>query len=109
SKNVKNEAKSHLRKLKQSETIPDTRRESSKPKDRKVNQEKDGGEKNDQPKVDAAHKPPTRKDKNLKTSYKSDGCFICDRPHKACECPEKASLNGLSAHEDKEASDGESM
>nr|GEU97841.1 hypothetical protein VITISV_028238 [Tanacetum cinerariifolium] len=86
-----------------------TRRESSKPKDRKVNQEKDGGEKNDQPKVDAAHKPPTRKDKNLKTSYKSDGCFICDRPHKACECPEKASLNGLSAHEDKEASDGESM
>ncbi|GJZ01641.1 hypothetical protein Tco_0519602 [Tanacetum coccineum] len=48
------------------------RRESSKPKDQKVNQEKDGGEKNAQPKVDAARKPPIEKDKNLKTSYKSD-------------------------------------
>ncbi|GKB53560.1 putative retrotransposon gag domain, aspartic peptidase domain protein, partial [Tanacetum coccineum] len=58
-----------------------TRRESSKPKDQKVNQEKGGGEKNAQPKVDAA----TR------------------------DCPKKASLNGLSAHEDEEASDGRSM
>ncbi|GKD50534.1 putative retrotransposon gag domain, aspartic peptidase domain protein [Tanacetum coccineum] len=86
-----------------------TRRESSKPKDRKVNQEKGGGEKNAQPKVDAARKPPTRKDKNLKTSYKSGGCFICDGPHRARDCPKKASLNGLSAHEDEEASDGGSM
>nr|GEX33398.1 hypothetical protein CTI12_AA187700 [Tanacetum cinerariifolium] len=50
------------------------RRESSKPKDRKVNQEKGGGEKNAQPKVDP-----------------------------------KASLNGLSAHGDEEASYGGSM
>ncbi|GJV01077.1 putative retrotransposon gag domain, aspartic peptidase domain protein [Tanacetum coccineum] len=50
-----------------------TRRESSKPKDQKVNQEKGGGEKNAQPKVDPARKPPTGKDKNLKTSYKSGG------------------------------------
>ncbi|GJU61059.1 putative retrotransposon gag domain, aspartic peptidase domain protein [Tanacetum coccineum] len=86
-----------------------TRRESSKPKDRKVNQEKGGGEKNAQPKVDPAHKPPTRKDKNLKTSYKSVECFICDGPHKARDCPKKASLNGLSAHEDEDASDDRSM
>ncbi|GJY60638.1 putative retrotransposon gag domain, aspartic peptidase domain protein [Tanacetum coccineum] len=51
----------------------DTRRESSKPKDQKVNQEKGGGEKNAQPKADPARKPPTGKDKNLKTSYKSGG------------------------------------
>ncbi|GJW79944.1 putative nucleotidyltransferase, ribonuclease H [Tanacetum coccineum] len=86
-----------------------TRRDSSKPKDRKVNQEKGGGEKNAQPKVDAARKPPTGKDKNLKTSYKSGGCFICDGPHRARDFPKKASLNGLSAHEDKGASDGGSM
>ncbi|GJR16149.1 putative retrotransposon gag domain, aspartic peptidase domain protein [Tanacetum coccineum] len=43
----------------------DTRRDSSKPKDNKVNQEKGEGEKNAQPKVDAARKPPTRKDKKL--------------------------------------------
>ncbi|GKF21193.1 putative retrotransposon gag domain, aspartic peptidase domain protein, partial [Tanacetum coccineum] len=54
-------------------------------------------------------KPPTRKDKNLKTSYKSGGCFICDGPHRAQDCPKKASLNGLSAHDDEDASDGESM
>ncbi|GJX21215.1 putative retrotransposon gag domain, aspartic peptidase domain protein [Tanacetum coccineum] len=54
-----------------------TRRESSKLKDRKVNQEKDGGEKNAQ----------------LKSS----------------RLPKKASLNGMSAHEDEEVSDGGSM
>ncbi|GJX49454.1 putative nucleotidyltransferase, ribonuclease H, partial [Tanacetum coccineum] len=70
-----------------------TRRESSKPKDRNVNQEKGGGEKNTQPKVDPARKPPTGKDKNLKTSYKSGGCFICDGPHRARDFPKKASLN----------------
>ncbi|GKC50074.1 putative retrotransposon gag domain, aspartic peptidase domain protein [Tanacetum coccineum] len=135
--NAKNKAKSQLRKLKQSgryrrwakselerrgvqdlstaiahaEDLIDfsTRRESSKLKDRKVNQEKCGGEKNTQPKVDPARKPPTRNDKNLKTSYKSGGCFICDGPHRARDCPKKASLNGMSAHEDEEASDGESM
>ncbi|GJX08171.1 putative retrotransposon gag domain, aspartic peptidase domain protein [Tanacetum coccineum] len=85
------------------------RRESSKPIDRKVNQEKGGGENNVQLKVDPAHKPPTGKDKNLKTSYKSGGCFICDGPHRARDCPKKASLNGLSAHGDKDASDGWSM
>ncbi|GJW66461.1 putative retrotransposon gag domain, aspartic peptidase domain protein [Tanacetum coccineum] len=58
-----------------------TRRESSKPKDRKVNQEKGGGEKNAQPKVDLAPR----------------------------DCPKKSSLNGLSAHGDEEASDGGSM
>ncbi|GJV36034.1 hypothetical protein Tco_1408511 [Tanacetum coccineum] len=83
--------------------------QSNKFTDRKVNQEKGGGEKNAQPKVDAASKPPTKKDKNLKTSYKSSGCFICDGPHRARDCPKKASLNGLSAHEDEEASDGRSM
>ncbi|GKB74461.1 putative retrotransposon gag domain, aspartic peptidase domain protein, partial [Tanacetum coccineum] len=83
----------------------DTRRESSKPKDRKVNQEKDGGEKNAQPKVDATRKPPTIKDKNMKTSYKSDGCFICNGPHRARDCLKKTSLNCLSAHEDEEESD----
>ncbi|GKD26085.1 putative retrotransposon gag domain, aspartic peptidase domain protein, partial [Tanacetum coccineum] len=67
-----------------------TRRESSKPKDQKVNQEKG-------------------KDKNLKMSYKSSGCFICDGPHRARDCPKKASLNGMSAHDDEEASDGGSM
>ncbi|GJX26684.1 actin-related protein 9 [Tanacetum coccineum] len=55
------------------------RRESSKPKDRKVNHEKGRGEKNAQPKVDHAH------------------------------CPKKASLNRISAHEDEDASDGGSM
>nr|GFC92883.1 hypothetical protein [Tanacetum cinerariifolium] len=69
------------------------RRESSKPKDQKVNQEKGGGEKNAQPKVDAVRKPPTRKDKNLKRSYKSGGCFIYDGPHRARDCLKKASLN----------------
>ncbi|GJT90847.1 hypothetical protein Tco_1079692 [Tanacetum coccineum] len=85
------------------ETLIDfsTRRDSSNPKDRKVNQEKGEGEKNAQPKVDAARKPPTGKDKNLKTSYKIGGCFICDGPHRARDFPKKASLNGLSAHEDK--------
>ncbi|GJX55553.1 putative retrotransposon gag domain, aspartic peptidase domain protein, partial [Tanacetum coccineum] len=86
-----------------------TRRESSKPKDRKVNQEKYKGEKNEEQKVDAARKPPTGKDKNLKTSYKNGGCFICDGPHRARDCPKKASLNGMSAHDDEEASDGGSM
>ncbi|GJW95402.1 ATP-binding cassette subfamily C member 8 [Tanacetum coccineum] len=86
-----------------------TRRESSKPKDRKVNQEKGRGEKNAQPKVDPARKPPTKKDKNLKMSYKSGGCFICDRPHRARDCPKKTSLDGLSAYGDEEASDGGSM
>nr|GEY68927.1 hypothetical protein [Tanacetum cinerariifolium] len=132
SENGKNEAKSQLRKLKQSgiireyikEGVPNLftaishaealidfnmRRESSKPKDQKVNQEKGEGEKNAQPKVDVVRKPPTRKDKNLKTSYKSGGCFICDGPHRARDCLKKASLNGLSTHEDEEASDGGSM
>ncbi|GKA97882.1 putative retrotransposon gag domain, aspartic peptidase domain protein [Tanacetum coccineum] len=86
-----------------------TRKESSKPKDRKTNQEKGGGEKNVQPKVDVARKPPTGKDKNLKTSYKSGRCFICNGPHRARDCPKKASLNGLSTHEDEEANDGGSM
>ncbi|GJR53277.1 putative nucleotidyltransferase, ribonuclease H [Tanacetum coccineum] len=54
-----------------------TRRESSKPKDQKVNQEKGGGEKN--------------------------------ANQRARDCSKKASLNGLSAHRDKEASDGGSM
>nr|GEX75869.1 hypothetical protein [Tanacetum cinerariifolium] len=54
-----------------------TKRESSKPKDRKVNQEKSGGEKN-------SHQ-------------------------RARDYPKKASLNGLSAHEDEYTSDGESM
>ncbi|GJZ49134.1 putative nucleotidyltransferase, ribonuclease H [Tanacetum coccineum] len=86
-----------------------TRRDSSKPKDKKVNQEKGRGEKNAQPKVNVARKPPTGKDKNLKTSYKNGGCFICDGPHRARDCPKKASLNGMSAHDDEEASDGGSM
>ncbi|GJY53362.1 putative retrotransposon gag domain, aspartic peptidase domain protein, partial [Tanacetum coccineum] len=86
-----------------------TRRDSSKPKDRKVNHEKGEGEKNAQPKVDPARKPPTGNDKNLKTSYKSGGCFICDGPHRARDFPKKASLNGLSTHEDEGVSDGESM
>nr|GFD24770.1 hypothetical protein [Tanacetum cinerariifolium] len=86
-----------------------TIRKLSKPKDRKVNQKKGGGEKNAQPKVDPACKPPTGKDKNLKTSYKSGGCFICDGPHRAHDCPKKASLYGLSPHGDEDTSDGQSM
>ncbi|GJS48156.1 putative retrotransposon gag domain, aspartic peptidase domain protein [Tanacetum coccineum] len=86
-----------------------TRRDSSKSKDRKVNQKKGGGEKNAQPKVDVARKPPIGKDKNLKTSYKSGGCFICDGTHRARDCPKKASLNGLSALRNEDASDGGSM
>ncbi|GJR99093.1 hypothetical protein Tco_0315602 [Tanacetum coccineum] len=54
-----------------------TRRESSKPKDRKVNQEK-GGEK----------RMPNQR---------------------ARDCPKKASLIGMSAHEEEDASDGGSM
>ncbi|GKF68264.1 hypothetical protein Tco_0197943 [Tanacetum coccineum] len=84
-------------------------RESSKPKDQKVNHEKGRGEKNARPKVDPIRKPPTRKDKNLKMSYKSGGCFICDGPHRARDCPKKASLNGMSAHEEEDASGGGSM
>ncbi|GJX16760.1 putative nucleotidyltransferase, ribonuclease H [Tanacetum coccineum] len=114
--NAKNEAKSWLRKLKKSGMIQeyvkefttlvleilelfdqdslfyfldglqgwakiDTRRESSKLKDQKVNQEKGGEEKNAQPKVDPAPQ----------------------------DCPKKASLNRMSAHEEEDASDGESM
>nr|GEU42555.1 hypothetical protein [Tanacetum cinerariifolium] len=82
-----------------------TRRESSKPKDRKVNHEKGGEEKNAQPKVDHVHKPPIKNDKNLEISYKSGGCFICDGPHKAQDFSKKASLNRMSAHEDEDASD----
>ncbi|GJS64506.1 putative retrotransposon gag domain, aspartic peptidase domain protein [Tanacetum coccineum] len=108
--NAKNEAKSRLHgvgttrssstAIAHAEALIDfsTRRKSSKPKDRKVNQEKGGGVKNAKPKVDPARKPPTGKDKNLKTSYKSGGCFICDGPHRARDCSKKASLNGLSAH-----------
>ncbi|GKB19495.1 putative retrotransposon gag domain, aspartic peptidase domain protein, partial [Tanacetum coccineum] len=125
--NAKNEAKSRLRWAKtelerrgvqnlstaiaHAEALIDfsTRMESSKPKDQKVNQEKGGEEKNAQPKVDPARKPPTEKDKNLKTSYKSGGCFICDEPHRARDCPKKASLNSLSAHGDVDTSDGGSM
>nr|GFD09791.1 hypothetical protein [Tanacetum cinerariifolium] len=107
--NAKNEAKSRLRKLKQSGTIRDSRRDSSKPRDRKVNHEKGGGDKNAQPKVDHARKPPTGKDKSVKMNYKSGGCFICDGPHRARDCPKKASLNGMSAHEDEDTSNGGSM
>nr|GFB06516.1 hypothetical protein [Tanacetum cinerariifolium] len=97
--NAKNKAKSRLylsMAIAYAEALIDfsIRRESSKLKDRKVNQEKCEGEKNAQPKVDAAHKPPIRKDKNLKTNYKSGGSFICDGPHRARDCPKKASLNG---------------
>nr|GFA05301.1 hypothetical protein [Tanacetum cinerariifolium] len=97
--NAKNEAKSRLylsMAIAYAEALIDfsIRRESSKLKDRKVNQEKGEGEKNAQPKVDAAHKPPIGKDKNLKTNYKSGGSFICDGPHRARDCPKKASLNG---------------
>nr|GEV90020.1 hypothetical protein [Tanacetum cinerariifolium] len=81
-----------------------TRRESSKPKDQTVNQEKGGGEKNVQPNVNPARKPPTRKDKNLKKIYESGGCFICDGPHRARDCLKKASLDGLSAHRDEDTS-----
>ncbi|GJV10877.1 putative retrotransposon gag domain, aspartic peptidase domain protein [Tanacetum coccineum] len=77
--------------------------------DKKVNQEKGEGEKNAQPKVDAARKPPTGKDKNLKTSYKSGGCFICDGPHRARDYLKKSSLNGLSTHGDEDTSEGGSM
>nr|GFB35009.1 hypothetical protein [Tanacetum cinerariifolium] len=86
-----------------------TRRDSSKLKDRKVNHEKGGGDKNTQPKVDHARKPPIEKDKSVKTNYKSGGCFICDGPHRARDCPKKASLNGMSAHEDEDASNGRSI
>nr|GEY53000.1 uncharacterized protein [Tanacetum cinerariifolium] len=126
-KNAKNEAKSRIRKLKQSGTIQEvkdlamaiahvevlidfsTRRDSSKPKDRKVNHEKGGGDKNAQPKVDHARKPPTEKDKSMKMNYKSDGCFICDGPHRAQDWPKKACLNGMSAHKDEDASNDGSM
>nr|GEY55075.1 hypothetical protein [Tanacetum cinerariifolium] len=86
-----------------------SRRDSSKPRDRKVNHKKGGGDKNAQPKVDHACKPPTGKVKSVKTNYKSGGCFICDGPHRARDCPKKTSLNGMSAHEDEDASNGESM
>nr|GFD28975.1 Gag-Asp_proteas domain-containing protein [Tanacetum cinerariifolium] len=35
--------------------------------------------------------------------------FICDGPHRARDCPKKTSLNGMSAHEDENASNGGSM
>nr|GEW28756.1 hypothetical protein [Tanacetum cinerariifolium] len=80
-----------------------------KPRDQMVNHEKGGGDKNAQLKVDHARKPPTRKDKSMKTNYKSGGCFICDGPHRARDFPKKASLNEMSAHEDEDASNDESM
>nr|GFA01784.1 hypothetical protein [Tanacetum cinerariifolium]GFA08058.1 hypothetical protein [Tanacetum cinerariifolium] len=86
-----------------------SRRDSSKPRDRKVNHKKGGGDKNAQPKVDHARKPPTGKDRSVKTNYKSGGCFICDGPHRARDCPKKTSLNGMSAHKDEDTSNGESM
>nr|GEU73013.1 zinc finger, CCHC-type [Tanacetum cinerariifolium] len=86
-----------------------TRRESFKPKDQKVNQEKGEEEKNAQPKIDPTRKPPTEKDKNLKISYKSGGCFIFVGPYRARDCSKKASLNGMSAHEKEDASGGGSM
>nr|GEW39640.1 hypothetical protein [Tanacetum cinerariifolium] len=86
-----------------------SRRDSSKPRDRKVNHEKGGGDKNAQLKVDHARKPPTRKDRSVKTNYKSGGCFICDGPYRARDFPKKTSLNGMSAHEDEDASNGGSM
>nr|GFA28762.1 reverse transcriptase [Tanacetum cinerariifolium] len=85
--------------------FPNTRRDSSKPKDRKVNHEKCGRDKNAQPKVDHARKPPIGKDKSVKTNYKSGGCFICDGPHRARDCPKKASLNGMSEDGGAEAVD----
>nr|GEZ87487.1 hypothetical protein [Tanacetum cinerariifolium] len=86
-----------------------SRRASSKPRDRKVNHEKGGGDKNAQPKVDHARKPPIEKDRSVKMNYKSGGCFICDGPHRARDCPKKISLNGMSAHEDEDASNDGSM
>nr|GEZ76750.1 hypothetical protein [Tanacetum cinerariifolium] len=86
-----------------------SKRESSKPKDQKVNHENGKGEKNSQPKVDRACKPPIKKDKNLKMCSKSGGFFICDRPHRARDCPNKSSLNGFLAREDEGVSNGESM
>ncbi|GJR43519.1 putative nucleotidyltransferase, ribonuclease H [Tanacetum coccineum] len=58
-----------------------TRMEPSKSKDRKVNQKKGEREKNAQPKVDPAPR----------------------------DCSKKASLNGMSAHEEENAGDGGSM
>ncbi|GJR39350.1 putative retrotransposon gag domain, aspartic peptidase domain protein [Tanacetum coccineum] len=133
--NAKNEAKSRLCKLKQSGTlreyvkefttlvleIPELSDQDSlfyfldvrggNRLSRKIRRwtKRKVGEKNAQPKVDHARKPPTGKDKNLKTSYKSVGCFICDGPHRGRDCPKKASLNGMSAHEDEDASDGGTM
>nr|GEY40140.1 hypothetical protein CTI12_AA187700 [Tanacetum cinerariifolium] len=86
-----------------------SRRDLSKPRDRKVNHEKGGGDKDAQPKVDHARKPPTGKDRSVKTNYKSGGCFICDGPHRARDCPKKTSLNRMSAHDDEDASNGRCM
>nr|GEW24303.1 putative retrotransposon Gag domain, aspartic peptidase domain protein [Tanacetum cinerariifolium] len=86
-----------------------SRRDSSKPRDRKVNHEKGGGNKNAQPKVDHTRKPSTGKDRSIKMNYKSGGCFICDGPHRARDCPKKTSLNGMSAHDDEDTSNGENM
>ncbi|GJX54505.1 hypothetical protein Tco_0282874 [Tanacetum coccineum] len=108
--NAKNEAKSQLHKLKQSGMIQEA----------KTNLERRGVQ---DLSTDIAHaealiyfsmrressKPKDQKDKNLKTSYKSGGCFICDGPHRSRDCPKKTSLKGLSAHGDEEASDGGSM
>ncbi|GKD20860.1 putative retrotransposon gag domain, aspartic peptidase domain protein, partial [Tanacetum coccineum] len=131
SENTKNEAKSQLRKLKQSGMIREYVKEFTtlvldilelSDQDslfyfldglqgwaKTELEQQRGGEKNAQPKVDVARKPPTGKDKNLKTSYKNGGCFICNGPHRARDCPKKASLNGMSVHEDEEASDGGNM
>lgn len=75
------------------------RREPFKPKDRKTTQEKGGGEKNAQPKNDNARKPPNGKNKDIKTAYKNSGCFICDGPHRARDCPKKASLHAMDKQE----------
>nr|GEV84874.1 hypothetical protein [Tanacetum cinerariifolium] len=91
------------------EGLVQAKRSKGKPRDRKVNHEKGGGDKNAQPKVDHARKPPTRKDRSVKTNYKSGGCFICDGPHRARDCLKKTSLNGMSTHEDEDTSNGESM
>ncbi|GJT45453.1 putative retrotransposon gag domain, aspartic peptidase domain protein [Tanacetum coccineum] len=50
------------------------------------------------------------KPKDWKTATKSGGyCLYGDEPHRARDCPKKASLNSLSAHGDVDTSDGGSM
>lgn len=58
-----------------------------------------GVEKVVQVKNDNAHKPPSGKNKDVRTTYRGDGCFICNGLHRARDFLNKVSLHVMVAQE----------